>query len=367
MFTPAVTRVIAETTVETAMHPEQQTLAFAPTAPLLAGREDAIGSIVRGLLFRHFVSVVGTAGVGKTTTALAAASQISAKLTLPVCVLDASSCGGLSDALQSVASTLGMQADCGALRNACLVVVLDGCEYALRDAAALAEQLHATLPNLWLLATSREALHAKGELVYKLAPLALPDAGERISAAEAGKFAAIQLFCERARARNPAFIMDDNDAALVADICRELDGVPLAIELAALHIELFNARELHAKLNDRFQLMSTPLRSAPSRQRSMWAALAWSYDRLTLKEKIVLGRMSLFHDRFGAGCAATVACCEVISAECLAAALEGLVAKSMLLDEPDTAPRYRLLNNIRAFAFRKLQTSSDPLFNASGA
>lgn len=366
MFTPTVTRVVA-TASAPARQPEQQTLAFASPHPQLAGREDAIGSIVRGLLFRRFVSVIGTAGVGKTTAALAAASRISAQLTLPVCVLDASSCGGLSDALQSIASTLGMQADCGALRNACLVVVLDGCEYAIRGAAALAEQLHATLPNLWLLATSRETLHAKGELVHNLGPLALPDATERISAAEARTFAAIQLFCERARARNPAFTMDDNDAVLVADICRELDGVPLAIELAALHMELLNVRELHAKLNDRFQLMSTSLRSAPPRQRSMWAALEWSYDRLTITEKIVLGRLSLFHDRFGVGCAATVACCEVISAGCLAAALAGLVAKSMMLDEPDSAPRYRLLNNIRAFAFRKLQTSSDPLFNASGA
>lgn len=336
--------------------------AHTPAARPLIGRERELRDATRALLATRFITITGGAGVGKSALALAVAALAGARLDSPVCLIaanhDGDLDGSLDGALRAIASALGLPADDelallrARLHGARALVVLDDCDHGTAAARALAEALRAALPSLWLLATGRAPLRAAGETPLPLLPLALPPKLAALSAAQAGRYAAVRLFCECARDCQPGFTLRSSDVAAISAICRELDGVPLAIVLAALNVDWISPAELLDRLGERFEVLAAARRGAPARHQSMWAAIDWGYARLSRQERLVVGRLSLLHDEFTHGCAAAVVCCADITPAGLAALLKALVDKSVLLAETggSDGTRYRLLNTTRAYA-----------------
>src|SRR5262249_40798172 len=169
-----------------------------------------------------------------------------------------------------------------------MLLVLDNCEHVVDAAAALASAVLRMAPGIHILATSREPLRVEGERVHRLLPLSGPPASTRLTAAEAIGFPAVQVFVERAAASLDEFALRDADAPLVGDICRQLDGLPLAIEYAAAHVEAFGIREVATRLDERLRLLTSGRRTAPSRHRTMSATLDWSYGLLDEAQQRVL-------------------------------------------------------------------------------
>lgn len=329
----------------------------------LTGREDDIAALCAQLQQCRFLSLTGAAGVGKSVVGAAAVAALAQRLGVPYQVIDAAPGIDAEAALRAVGPR--RPDDPAALPRA--VILLDDCDQATRRAAALVTRLRAARPDLLLLATSREPLRVQGETVRSLAPLALPPHGVALTPAQAYAYPSVRLFCERVRALCRTFTIGARDVGAISAICRELDGIPLALELAALNMELFTPQELLPRMQDRFQVLATAGHGAIARHQSMWAALEWGFERLALREKIILQRLALFRNTFSHGSAATLVCCEYISASDLNEALPRLQEKSLLQAEPqDGYLNYRMPNTLRAFALCKLQASSDPLFHRGG-
>jgi predicted ATPase len=210
-------------------------------------------------------------------------------------------------------------------------------------------------PGVQILVTSREPLRTEGERVYRLPSLESPPAGTGISADEALRFPAVQLFVERTAAAFGEFFLNDADAPLVADICRKLDGIPLAIEFAAARVDCFGIRGLAARLDDCLRVLTTGSRTKLPRQQTMRATLDWSYGLLTDAEQTVLRRLSVFSGDFSLRAAAAVASDETRAGNQIIDQVTELVAKSLVAAEAgEDEPRLRLLETTRAFALVKL-------------
>jgi predicted ATPase len=239
------------------------------------------------------------------------------------------------------------------LRERDLLLVLDNCEHLIEAVASCAGRILAEAPEVRILATSREPLRIKGERVYRLPPLGAPPVEPRLQADSLMDFPATRLFIERATARNRMFQLQDEDAPVVAEICQRLDGLALAIELAATRADAFGVRELLALLDGRFRLLSG-LRSGPERHQTLTATFDWSYNLLSEDEQSVLQCLSIFPGAFN-----LEAACVVAGAECDLARiiddLANLVDKSLVTAElVGTKVAYRLLDTTRAYALRKL-------------
>jgi predicted ATPase len=238
------------------------------------------------------------------------------------------------------------------LRDKQLLIVFDSCEHVTEAAASLAEQLLAEAPGVHILATSREPLRAIGERIHRLPPLGSPVDAFDLTAAEALAFPAVQLFVERAAAILDGFELSDADANVVADICRKLGGIALAIELAAARVDAFGVRQLGTLLDDRFQILTSGKRTAQARHQSLAAALDWSYEFLPEIERVVLRRLSVFSGAFTLESAIAVAGDDNTD---VVEAVANLVAKSLMsADITGSVVQYRLLDTTRAYALRKL-------------
>jgi predicted ATPase len=237
------------------------------------------------------------------------------------------------------------------LRDKRILLILDNCEHLIEAAAALAERIFAAAPQVHILATSREALRVEGEHVYRLAPLALPPDDAGLTAAAALTFPAIQLFVERAAASGARLDLSDADAAIVTSICRKLDGVALAIELAAGRVETYGLQQTAALLEERLSLLWQGQRTAPPRQQTLKATLDWSYELLSALERQVLRQLAAFVGDFTLEAARSVLAGATIDQNLVFGAIDSLVAKSMVAIRPVGAMmRYRLLDTTRAYA-----------------
>src|SRR5262249_21736130 len=246
------------------------------------------------------------------------------------------------------------------LANKKTLVVLDGCEHVVESAAALAVELLKSAPGLHILATSREPLSAEGECVRRLTPLKVPPSSRKLTAAEALAFPAVQLFVERAIERLDTFELTDADAPIVAEICRKLDGIALAIELAAGRVDAFGLRELARLLNDRFRLLMRGRRTALRRHQTLSAALDWSYEFLPEGERIVLRRLAVFDSYFTLESAIAVAGDSKIAPLDVVNAVANLVANSLVVaDIGGEVVHYRLLETTRVYARGKLAESGE--------
>jgi predicted ATPase len=241
-----------------------------------------------------------------------------------------------------------------------MLIVLDNCEHVIDAAALLAEKLLAGSAAVRILATSREPLRVKDESVLRLAPLEMPRVTAATTAAEALRYPAIQLFAERAAACLHHFELADADVPTVVDICRKLDGLPLAIELAAARVDVFGIRGLAACLNDRLGFLTRGHRTAVPRHRTLRATLDWSYELLPPIEQTALRRLSVFAGRFDAAAAGTIICDAGTDPTGILNTLTDLAAKSLITVQAAGAQvSYQLLNTSRAYAAEKLQDSAE--------
>jgi predicted ATPase/DNA-binding winged helix-turn-helix (wHTH) protein len=324
----------------------------------MVGREDAVTAIAAELAASRFVTIVGPGGVGKTTVAVAVAHHLLAAFEGAVLFVDFGVVNDPRMAPTSVASMLGVSIESddptpslvALLRDRRLLLVLDTCEHVVEEAARFATRIFLAAPRLHILATSREALRVEGERVHRLAPLDVPSNDAPLTADDALRFPAVRLFVERARAGGARLDLADASAATVATICRKLDGMALAIELAASRVESYGLDQIAALLDQRFTLLWPGQRNAPARQKTLRATLDWSYGLLSEPERVLFRRLAAFVGSFSIEAALAVVGTDSGDSAWIFAALDSLVAKSMVsAAATDGAMRYRLLDTARAY------------------
>jgi predicted ATPase/DNA-binding winged helix-turn-helix (wHTH) protein len=324
----------------------------------MVGRGEDVLKLSADLTASRFVTIVGPGGVGKTTVAVAVAHHLEAAFSGSVLFVDL---GTLTDpklSATAVASMLGLsvQSDdaipslVAYLRDKRILLILDTCEHLVEAIAVLTASIAQAAPQVHILATSREALRVEGEYVYRLDSLEYPPEGLGITAAAVQEYPATQLFVERAVASGAPLIISDREAPIVADICRKLDGVALAIELAARRVESYGLQQTAALLDERLTLLWQGSRNAPPRHKTLRAALDWSYGLLSDLERVVLRRLAVFVGHFTLDAALAVVTSADIDTTQVFQAIDSLVSKSMMVTRPIGAMmRYRLLDTTRAY------------------
>jgi predicted ATPase/DNA-binding winged helix-turn-helix (wHTH) protein len=366
-FVAPVSRTQAARSAAMGLAPASHPTESLPT-PLtrMVGRAPIISALAARLQQRRFVTIVGPGGIGKTTVALAVAQKFSTEYRYGVSFVDLALISDPQRVSSALAAALGLAilaedplvGILAALKGKPMLIVLDNCEHVIQAAASLAENVLRETPEIRLLATSREPLRAEGEAVHRLLPLEAPPPTATLARDEALAFPAVQLFVERAVASLHAFGLRDEDVPAVAEICRRLDGNPLAIELAAARVDLFGVRGLAERLDDRLQLLTRGRRTALPRHQTLRATLDWSYELLSPVEQMVLRRVAVFAGSFDL----ESACAVVVDAEIGPAAvfdsLVDLTAKSLITaDSGSDEILYRLLDTPRNYALEKLQSS----------
>lgn len=325
----------------------------------MVGRDDVVAGICARLTATRFVTIVGSGGVGKTTVAAAVAHELLESFAGAALFVDFGLLRDPDIVPVSVASMLGLpvQSDdptpglLAYLRDRRFLLILDNCEHVIEAAAGLAERIFLDAPGVHILATSREPLRVEGEYVHRLSPLEIPPDDAGLTVAEALASPAIRLFLERAAASGAQLDLSEEDMAIVAHICRKLDGVALAIELAAGRVAAYGLQQTAALLDERLALLWQGQRTAPPRQKTLQATLDWSYRLLSERERIVLRRLAVFIGPFTLDAALAVVTDDAIGQELVFEAIDSLVAKSMIATRPVGAMmRYRLLDTTRTYA-----------------
>jgi predicted ATPase/DNA-binding winged helix-turn-helix (wHTH) protein len=332
------------------------------------GRNEVVATIADQLRQRRLMTIVGPGGMGKTTVAWATANFARSSYPSGVCFVDLGSVPSPRLIFGRLAAALGLATVASDpmpnimqfLQAHRMLIVLDNCEHVIDAAALLAEKLLSGASAIRILATSREPLRVKDESVLRLAPLELPPSRAKTTAAEALRYSAVQLFAERAAACLNPFQLSDSDVPIVVDICRKLDGLPLAIELAAARVDVFGIRGLAACLNDRLGFLTRGHRTALPRHRTLRATLDWSYALLPLNEQTALRRLSVFAGSFCAASAGAVVCDAEYEEAGVLNILTDLAAKSLVtVRAVGDEVSYQLLNTSRAYAVEKLQSSTE--------
>ncbi|MFD9036145.1 BTAD domain-containing putative transcriptional regulator [Streptomyces sp. NPDC059567] len=336
------------------------------------GRHRELDRIADLMAASRLVTIVGFGGAGKTRLSLEAASRHRACQRGRVWFVPLAGVGPGDRLADAVLGTLGSQdgrlydagrAQAPVDRLAELfdggeaVLVLDNCEHLVEKAAELAEELLDRLPQLRILATSREALAITGEALCPLGPLELPTPSREL--AEAADSAAVRLFVDRAVGVRPGFTLDDRTVGAVVEICRRLDGMPLALELAAAKLRAMSVDQIAHRLDDRFRLLTSGSRTALPRQRTLLALVEWSWDLLDEPERALARRLSVFPG--GATVAALEGVCsdESLPADDVLYVLGSLVEKSLVTASDEEEPRYRMLETVRAYAADRLVQAGD--------
>jgi predicted ATPase/DNA-binding winged helix-turn-helix (wHTH) protein len=349
--------------------PELAEPAPALSTARLFGRSDVIETLTQRLAEDRYVTVVGPGGIGKTSVALAVADRLRPGLPGGVCFVDLAPLADDRLVSTALASALGVSVASedplpnlvALLRDRDMLVVLDNCEHVIDSAALLVESIaRGAGPRLRILATSREALGVQGERVFRLAPLALPETDASLTAATAMTYPAVQLFVERAAMCLGEYSLTDAHAPAVAAICRHLDGIALAIEIAAGQVDAFGIAGLARVLDDRFRLAMQGRRTGLARHRTMNTTLEWSYQLLPEGERAALRRLAVFAGLFTMPQAAGVLAQEPAGGGAAAESVANLVTKSLIVPNFETPlPTYRLLETTRAYALQKLEESGE--------
>ena len=324
------------------------------------GRVTEISETLTALDHHRLTTLTGSGGSGKTRLALEVATQIAHRVSDGVWLVELATIDDDQRISAAVAAAVGVVERSGRrlgdtlaewLASRDLLILLDNCEHVIGGVAKLTSELLTVAPSVRILATSRERLNLRGEHVIALAPLQVPD--ELSLAAESD---AVQLFLARARAAVPAFSPSGSALGLVVDVCRRLDGLPLALELAAARLRTVSLEQLAVRLDDRFRILATSDRNAPDRQRTLAAVVAWSYDLLDASEKIVFDRLSVFPGSFSLDAAETVCAGDGIELGDVLDNLARLVDKSLVstVETQDGEMRYRMLETLRQYGQSRL-------------
>ncbi|MEJ7787125.1 MAG: tetratricopeptide repeat protein [Solirubrobacteraceae bacterium] len=327
------------------------------------GRREEIAAVVALLDGARLVTLTGAPGIGKSRLAVEVAGEQSDDVTL----VELAPIGDRALVPAAVAAALSVQEVPGepltetivaGLRGRPHLIVLDNCEHLLAACRELVDALLERCPQLSVLATSREPLATYREIVWPVPPLSFPEQSELAEAERLMGYEAVRLFVERAGAVEPGFALNDYIAPHVVDVCRRLDGIPLAIELAAAQAALLTPSEIARRLDDRFGLLTDAGAGGPARHETLEAALDWSYELLREPERVVLGRLSVFAGGFDLLAAASVCEGMPVAARSVRELVERLVSKSLVAVDAETG-RYGLLETIRAYAGERLEQSGD--------
>ncbi len=329
----------------------QQTTSF-------IGRQRELAEAEALLAKTRLLTLLGMGGLGKTRLSLQIGADALDAFPDGVWFVDLAPIRDPSLIASEAAQVLGVREEpgrpltqtlCAQLKQRKLLLILDNCEHLVSACASLADTLLRSTPHVCILATSREALHIRGEQTYPVLPMAAPD--RRAGVEGLLRSEAAQLFVERVRLQKPAFDLTDREAPAIAEICARLDGIPLALELAAARMRSLSIDDINARLHDRFKLLTGGSRVALERQQTLHALVSWSYDLLQEREQMLLDRLSVFSGGFDLSAAEAVCGAEPLAPEEVIDLLSSLVEKSLvMLEQGDGASRYGLLETIREFA-----------------
>jgi non-specific serine/threonine protein kinase len=340
-----------------------------PTAlSALVGRERDIAEVTRLIADNRLVTLVGSGGVGKTRLAIEEAASVAPQFPDGVTLVDLSEVPDPTLLWATVARAVGVEekADSELAQQLTRVLwpqsrllVFDNCEHLLAETAAVAMHLLSDCPGLWILATSREGLGLPGEVVWRVPSLTFPWPGQQPSLDDMGDFGAMALFAERARAARPGLVIGAADIAPLSSICFRLDGIPLALELAAARVSALSIGEIADRLDDRFMLLSRTI-GAPARHQTLRASVDWSHQLLSQAEQALFRRLAVFAGAWSLSAAEEVGSGPPILQGQAARLLAGLVDKSLVQAEDSAiGTRYRLLEAVKAFALEQLVKSGE--------
>jgi predicted ATPase/DNA-binding winged helix-turn-helix (wHTH) protein len=341
-------------------------LPFAVTR--MIGRDDAVAAVVSRLSRERLVTIVGAGGIGKTTVALAVAERMMTSYEHGVWLVDLAPLADPRLVASAAATVLGLEIRTedplpglvAALRDDRMVLLFDNCEHVIEGTAGLAAAILSGAPGVKILATSREPLGVAGEHEHRLRPLTSPELSSTPMAAEAAAFPAVQLFVERVTANVEDFALTDANAGLVVEICRRLDGLPLAIEFAAPRVEVLGLKGLAARLRSHLAPWGVQRRGAMPRHRTMRAVIDWSYGLLSKDEQLFFRALGIFTGGFTVEAAAVVAMDAASPRVDAIEPLANLVAKSLVVaDVGGTKSRFRLLDTTRAYVLDRLDESGE--------
>ena len=329
------------------------------------GREAELAEVSRLLGVTRLVTLVGAGGIGKSRLALEVAGRVEASEAAEIALVELAPLRDAALVPQAVASRLGIRLAggpalddlAGALRPRRLLVLLDNCEHLVGACAELAAGLLRRCPELRILATSREVLGVAGEVIVRVAPLEVPGDDAEVALEDVARSEAARLFVERASLARPSFALDVHNSAHVARICRRLDGIPLAIELAAARVRVLGPAEIAARLEDRFRLLVGGSRATPARHQTLRAAVEWSYDLLGEGERRLFERLAVFAGGCTLAAAEAVCSDQGIDASEVLDLLSRLVDRSLVLAEPPDGlgeTRYHMLETLRVYGLERL-------------
>jgi predicted ATPase/DNA-binding winged helix-turn-helix (wHTH) protein len=330
----------------------------------MVGRDPILDDVQESLREGRFVTLLGPGGIGKTTIAVAAGHALAEEFGGEVYFVDLGSVASPDHVVRAIGRSLGLvlkSKDTSAelvdlVRSRRLLIILDSCEHVIEAAASVAERLYQEAAQIYLLATSRELMRVEGEHCYHVLPLDFPSADTEQTAEAVLRYPAVQLFVERVTARGANFVLSDREAPFIADMCRRLDGLPLAIELAAGPVAALGVKSAAARLVSRLPLLKLGHRTAVPRQQTLKATLDWSYDLLSDPERTVFRRIARFVEHFSLEGAKHVAGEQGANDEDIFDAIAGLVEKSLIVARFDQGePQYRLLDTTRAYALGILE------------
>jgi predicted ATPase/DNA-binding winged helix-turn-helix (wHTH) protein len=340
-----------------------------PALGRMVGRDDVVLEI-QGLLQteQRLITILGAGGIGKTTVALSVGHGALADFSGAAFFVDLSTVNDKEHLVGAIASAVGLdsqlvdpkEALLNFLRPRRVLIILDSCEHLIEKTAEIADYIFQNAPDIYILATSREALHVPGERVLHLCPLDCPPEQPGLTASEVLAYPAARLFAERVSVRRGDFSLGDDEAPMVAEICRKLDGIALAIELAAGRAAIFGVKNTVARLGSRLDLLKFGRRTANPRHQTLIATLDWSHDLLSEIERVVLRRVAIFVGHFTLEAALAVTEEGGIDESEISGAVGNLVNKSLIgAWTSSRGPVYRLLDTTRAYALEKLATSGE--------
>src|ERR1700760_427805 len=331
---------------------------------MMIGRETVVSEVGDKLRNERFLTLLGPGGIGKTTIALAVGRAAAERFGGGVYFVDLECLPDPRHVAGAVATSLGVALKSNdpclelvnLVRSRKFLIILDSCEHVIEAVAPLAEQLYRQTEEIDILTTSRESLNVEGEHCYRVPPLDCPPDGLEQTANAILRYPAVQLFVRRVAARAGSVVLTDEEAPFVAEICRKLDGIPLAIELAAGQVAALGIKNTAARLVSRPELLRLSHRTAVPRHRTLKATLDWSYDLLSEAERIVFRRIAPFAGQFTLEGARHVAGKLGADTGEIFDAMAGLVEKSLIATRIDeTQAEYRLLDTTRAYALEKLE------------
>ena len=335
------------------------------------GRENEVAELTALIANHQLVTLVGSGGVGKTRTSLQVAANLLDGSGDGVWFVELAPLAGGEYIPSTVAKAMGLTlATEGAplenlvraLKTKRALLVFDNCEHLIEPAAQAVAAIVSGCPHINILASGRQALEIAGEETYRLSVLDVPKEGanESLRANDAMQSAAIALFVDRARTVDKRFALTDENAATIADICRRLDGIPLAIELAASRVQMLSPRQLRDRLDERFRVLTSGSRNVLPRQQTLRALIDWSHDLLDERERTLFRRLSVFVNSFTLEGAVALGSGEDLDEIGVFDVLASLVGKSLVLAEPDgDALRYRYLESTRVYALEKLDAAGE--------